>query len=129
MNFYRADTLLIGYSTRPSFNYNNYYLAGQFVHSIQILMVTKLMQQGQLTPLHRITVFFSGARKIVPRHKEYVHVLLRSGISLTDICEKVKFSTCVFVIIFVNMNGHTCKLFQIILDDVRAKGNGEINTS
>ena len=35
----------------------------------------------------------------------------------------------IFAITFVNMNKHTCKLFKNIFDDVRTKGDGEINTA
>ena len=34
-----------------------------------------------------------------------------------------------FAITLVIMNGHTCKLFDSIINDVQNKGNGEINTA
>ena len=40
------------------------------------------------------------------------------------------FSNCIFfAITLVIMNGHTCKLFENIINDVQNKGNGEINTA
>ena len=49
-------------------------------------------------------------------------VLLRHGISLTVICEKVKFSNSVFAIIFVTLNGYTYKLFKNIFNDFLTEG-------
>ena len=60
--------------------------------------------------------------------KEFV--LIRLAISLKVNYEKVKFSNYVFfAITLVIMNGHTCKLFENIINDVQNKGNGEINTA
>ena len=39
------------------------------------------------------------------------------------------FSNCVFVITLVIMNGHTCKLFENVINGVQNKDNGEINTA
>ena len=49
-------------------------------------------------------------------------VLLRRGISLTVICEKVKFSNSDFAIIFVTLNGYTYKLFKNIFNDFLTEG-------
>ena len=51
-------------------------------------------------------------------------ILLRCVISLTMICEKVKFSNCDFVISFVIIKRHTFKLFKNKLNDVQNNGNG-----
>ena len=56
-------------------------------------------------------------------------ILLRRGISLKVICEKVNFHTMIFAIIYEIMNRHTCKLIKNILDDVQTKGKGEIITT
>ena len=51
-------------------------------------------------------------------------VLLRRAISLKVIYEEVKFSNCVFAITLVIMDGHTCKLFENVINDVQNKGTG-----
>ena len=61
-------------------------------------------------------------------YKEFVQ--LRRAISLKVNYEKVKFSNFVFAItLVIIMNGHTCKLFENIINDVQNKGSGEINTA
>ena len=47
--------------------------------------------------------------------KEFV--LLGHAIALKVNYEKVKYSNCVFAITLVIMNGHTCKLFESIIND------------
>ena len=39
------------------------------------------------------------------------------------------FQTVFFAITLVIMNGHTCKLFENIINDAQNKGNGQINTA
>ena len=53
--------------------------------------------------------------------------MLKREISLKVIGEKVK--TVFFAIIYMTLNGHTCKLLKNIPNIVQTKGNGEINTS
>ena len=43
--------------------------------------------------------------------------------------EKVKFLNCVFAITLVIIYGHTCKLFENIINDVQNMGNGKINAA
>ena len=64
----------------------------------------------------------------LPSDKEFV--LSRRAISLKVNYEKVNFSNCVFCDEFsVIINGHTCKLFENIINDIQNKGNGKINTA
>ena len=43
--------------------------------------------------------------------------------------KKFNFQTVFFAITLVIMNGHTCKLFENIINVVQNKDNGEINTA
>ena len=63
---------------------------------------------------------FSFSKKILKES-----LLLRRGISLKVIYEKVKISNCDFCNNFHDYN-ETCKLFQNILNDVQTKGIWEI---
>ena len=56
-------------------------------------------------------------------------VLLSGEVSIKVICEKVKFQTVIFAIIFVTINGHTSKLFQNIFHDFQTEDKREIITA
>ena len=61
-------------------------------------------------------------------NKEFF-VLLTCAISLKVNYEQIRFSNYVFAITLIIMNGHIYTLFEIIINDVQNKGNGEINTA
>ena len=61
-----------------------------------------------------------GGRGQLSRNAEEEDVLKGLAISLKVICEKVKFRIMIFAVIFVIMNGHTCKLFKSLLNDDRS---------
>ena len=82
--------------------------------------------------MHIITQFYftQSQLQLVSPHSVYIgDVLLRCENSLKVICEKVKSSTLVSVIIFVTTNGMAYELFINIPNDVQTKGKGEINTA